>query len=225
MADWTPLRDDLWTCTYKVPGLPCRSWALRLADGRFLIGSPGESLAEDFDLGEVAVLLAPNNFHHMGLHAWRARFPEAVAVAGRDALPRLAKQGHEGLVSVGEISELLPGHAAIHELPDTRSGEVWLVHRSDEGAVWVVCDAFFNMPAPRRAAWKAFMWVNRSGPGLAISQLQKWGGLKQRAGFAAWVRERLAEDPPSALVPLHGAIETGDDLARRLDALVAERIG
>lgn len=225
MAEWTAIREDLWVRDYRVPAMPCRSWALRLRDGRLLVGSPGASLAEDFELGEVAVLLAPNNFHHLGLHAWRARFPEAIAVAAPDALPRLARQGHEGLVPVGEIADRLPDHVELVALPDTRSGEVWLVHRSAQGTVWVICDALFNLPSPRRAAWRWFMWANRSGPGLAISQLQKWAGLKRRADFAAWMRARLATDAPTVLVPQHGAIEQGPDLTARLEAVLAARLG
>jgi hypothetical protein len=48
--------------------------------------------------------------------------------------------------------------------------------------------------------------------------------LSKRAEYKEWLLARLKAAPPTALVPAHGEIAEGVDLAGRLAALVRERL-
>jgi hypothetical protein len=94
---WDLIDEDtgLWTAEYRIPGMKSRSTAVRLASGGFLVFSPGAGLEAEFAerAGQAELLLMPNSYHHLGVHAWRKAFPDAVAAASPAAHPRLAKQG------------------------------------------------------------------------------------------------------------------------------------
>jgi len=227
--DWHAIDEGagLWSAEYRVPGYPCRSSALRLTDGRLLVFSPGPGLeggAAD-SLGDVGVLLAPNSFHHLGLPAWRERFPEATVVAAPGAPDPLARQGCTGVVALDCARALLPTHATLHEVPATRIGEAWLAVTTDRGVVWVVGDAIFNMlRLARRLRPRLIQRLTKAAPGLSMSQVMKWGGLTSRKRFGEWLVARIDADEPAVLVPLHGAVFDGPKLPDALRRLARERL-
>lgn len=224
MTEWTQLREGLWVGDYRVPGLPCRSTAVSLGDG-FLVYSPGESLLEPFaDVGEARFLLAPNNFHHFGLTAWRGKGAEVVVADG--ARKRLTKKGHADLKSLDALRPALPSSVTILEPPGTRVGETWLRVEHPEGVAWVIGDSFFSIEGtPNKLMIKLVVKIMDSAPGLKMSRLMKWGGLSDRKGFRAWVEQRLDEDAPNMLVTCHGAVVTGDDVTDRIRGALQERLG
>ena len=224
MGAWTELREGLWVGDYRIPGLPCRSTAVSLGEG-FLVYSPGESLLEPFaEVGEARFLLAPNNFHHLGLPAWRAGGADVVIAEG--ARKRLQKQGHADLGSLDSLRTELPSSVRLLEPPGTRIGETWLRVQHPEGVTWVVGDSFFSIDkAPKKLFMKAVTTVMGSAPGLRISRLMKWGGLNDRKGYRSWVEQQLDEDAPNMLVTCHGAVLTGDDVPDRIRGALAERFG
>jgi hypothetical protein len=118
----------------------------------------------------------------------------------------------------------LPEHVAVLELPGTRVGEVWLSVRSPRGVAWLVGDAIFNMKAARRFRPRLIQRITKAAPGLSMSQLMKWGGLRDRTAYKVWVLDRIAEDLPNRLVPLHGDVLEADDLPERLRALLDRRL-
>lgn len=227
---WTAIDEDVgfWTAEYRVPGMPVSSTAIRLDDGGFLVVSPAEALIAPFKAqldGDARFLLAPNSYHHMGLKPWRAAFPKALAVAARGAQPRLSKQGHQALHSLDELRAACPEHVEIVEVPSTRVGETWVVVKTASGVAWVVCDAFFNMQGrAKNPAMRALSWLLKSAPGLRISGLMKWGGLRDRKVYRAWLLHRLETDAPTILVPGHGDVIRDANLPARLRALIDERL-
>jgi len=217
---------DLRVADYRVPGLPCRSAAVSLNDGTELVFSPGAALLDAFveEGREASVLVTCNSYHHMGLAKWKARFPDATVCAGRGALARLAKKGQRCVADIASIQDRLPAGVSIIEVPSTRIGEVWLRSETDEGVSWVVGDSFFNMRAARRLGPRTLQRVAKSGPGLSMSHLMKWGGLSDRAAFRRWFLAQLDADRPRVLVPMHGEICASEEICGELRRLVDRRL-
>lgn len=224
MGEWKELREGLWVGDYRIPGLPCRSTAVDLGTG-FLVYSPGESLRDSFaEVGEARFLLAPNNFHHLGLPAWRERGAQVVIAEG--ARKRLAKKGHSDLQSLDVLRSELPSSVQILEPPGTRVGETWLRVERPEGVAWVVGDSFFSIEGtPNKLMVKLVVKIMDSAPGLKMSRLMKWGGLSDRNAFRSWVEQRLEQDAPNMLVTCHGAVLSGADVPDRIRGALRERLG
>src|SRR5215470_6123036 len=109
-----------------------------LRDGGTLIYSPtwlgdDTTFARVETLGTPRVLLAPNHFHHLSLARFRARYPEAVAVAAKSALPRLEAKGHRGLRDVMEVEGLLASGSRVLCPEGLRCGETWLSLADERG--------------------------------------------------------------------------------------------
>jgi hypothetical protein len=217
----------LWAAPYKVPNFPCRSTAVPLADGSFAVHSPGGGIEDAFttEVGVAGALVAGNSFHHMGIAAWRRRFPDATVHAAQSAIKRLAKQGHAGVLGLDALRARLPAHVQILEPPGVRVGEVWLRVEVAGGVAWVVCDAFFNFAtlAPK-APMRLFQKLTHAAPGLSISALMKFGGLSDRGTYKAWALDQLARDRPTLLVPNHGEILRGPEVAARLRGVLEARL-
>ena len=229
---WSALDLELgiFESTYHVPGLACRTVVAPLDGGGLVVYSPGAKLAEALPpelagRGDPAVLLAPNDFHHLGIRAWRARYPSAIVVASEGAWPRLRKQGHTDLQPLSRLRERLPPWLSVLEVPATRIGETWLRFEGAEGVGWILCDAFFNLPRlSRKLHLRLFSQLMRSGPGLSISSLMKWGGVKDRKAYKAWLLEQLERDRPRVLVPNHGDVLSDPELPAKLRALIERRL-
>lgn len=75
--------------------LRARTSVIRLDDGRLLLHSPAppsDSLRQQLtQLGEVAWLVVPNCFHHLGTPAAAAAFPKAQVVGPKSAAARNSK--------------------------------------------------------------------------------------------------------------------------------------
>ena len=103
----------------------------------------------------------------------------------------------------------------------TRS--VWWPVPSDSrvgrGTAWVVTDAFFNLEQtpPGWIGW--VMKLAGNCPGMRIGGTFRWIALADQKSYAVWLREQLATDPPALLIPGHGLVDSGPQLAARLDAL------
>jgi hypothetical protein len=226
--DWQCIDEKvgLWTAEYRVPGFLCRSTALRLADGEFLVFSPGQGQAADFAKvhGKATHLLTPNSVHHMGLSEWRIQFPDVKVHAHPGGHNRLAKKGHRSLLGLDELRTALPTHCTIMEPPHNRIGEVWLRIQGSDGVIWCVGDSFFNMPKlARRFIPRLTQRLLRAAPGVSHSNLMKWGGLSSRRGFKKWALERIAEDQPQTIVVLHGDL-ISENASEQLTELIERRL-
>lgn len=226
MSDWILLDEPagLWTAEYRVPAIKSRTSTLRLRDGSYLAYSPGPGLEDAFaDHGEASWLIAPNSYHNLGIEAWRERFPASRIAAGRGARTRLASQGHE-TESLQAVVDDLPAEVQFLEPSGTRIGELWVEHVGDEHVTWFIGDAFFNMKRPHKLQGRLLQGLMRSGPGLSMSHLMKYGGLTDRKAYKTWVSTQLARRRPTRIVPCHGDVLEGDDLADRVQAVLDRRI-
>lgn len=223
-------RAGLWSCEYAVPRVgAARCTALRLADGGVLVVSPGATmdeftLLELNQLGRPAVLLAPNGLHHLGIAAWRERYPWVRVLASARTRGELACRGIWDVGPLEHLAGRLPDGAAVLEPPGIRSGETWLRVSLESGVAWVVGDALLNLASLPRG-WRGVA-LRRAGvtPGLAMSPLFRWLAVRDRATFGSWLTLHLEADRPRVLVPAHGEIYAAPDLPERLREIARERL-
>jgi hypothetical protein len=219
---WEVFDKDLPLVGAIYSGRRVRMLALGLRGGGLCVVSPGSGLSEEqFTAlerwGRPRFLLAPNHFHNGGLAPWQARYPEAKVVAHPRAMPRLQRK-FPGL----NFSELEPLTAALPEgtqllsPPMAKQGELWVSARTGEGIAWYVVDGFLN---EWRLPKGPVGWLMRGlgfRPGLMMNPFFKRLFLESKASFQAWVKEQLARDQPTLLIPSHGVVLRGPEVSRQL---------
>lgn len=218
---------QVWTMEYVIPGFKSRTTVFTLSDGSFLVYSPGVPVLEPFCehfRAAPSFLLLPNAFHHLGAKAWQEKFPQAELICADGAKKRLIAQGHSALSPLSLAATVLPATLEILEPAGSRYGETWIAIKTPQGIIWVVCDAFFNMPRlAKKLTMRIIQIAIKAAPGLRVSQLVKWGLVKDRTLYKKWILQRLKKDQPIALVPAHGDILEGSDLPRKIAAVMEER--
>ncbi len=209
---WQPAfpESSLWMAEYRVTlpvfgELSSRTYLLRTATTGTWVYSPGVGVADSLKsaIGKNKLhLIVPNSFHHLGLDEWRTTFPHAKVWASANAQARLKKNGQE---TEGLDGAKLPKKVMLLEVPETRTGEVWLLLREEDGWVWLVGDAFFNLE--EAGHWSHTLLDN--APGCKVSRLFWWGGLSNRVAYRQRLETLLEKYPPVALLPCHGLPLTG----------------
>jgi len=121
----------LWSIERKdARGFSLRSVAVELHDGGLAVVSPIRTLETDAvaqlaELGPVRFLVAPNHYHHLGLAAWRERFPDARVVCAPAAHPRLVRlQWDDGYPATRTPMELPVSMAVRRVVSEAVGGEV-----------------------------------------------------------------------------------------------------
>ncbi len=208
-------------------GWEASMYAIALPSGGLLVHSPtrvdGATHPGLDALGRPELLLAPNHFHHMGLPAYRAKYPDAVAVASGGARPRLERQGHRGLGALGEVRERLPRGARLLECEGVKTGEVFVSLDAGGRRVWIVCDALFHVQRPLTGFMGFALRRLKTSPGLCVGQTFLWLALRDRRVFLEWIRAKLADERPETLLFSHGEpYEVGD--GSELSALLERRL-
>lgn len=154
---WTVLRHDpivqlepnLWCVEADLPRSPVRRRMsiVRRADGGLLFHN-AVPLAEEAmrhleALGRPAVLVVPNGYHRLDLHAFKARYPRL-----RVHCPPQAHRRVESLVPVDGHWDDLPPDPDIRAEPlqGSRFGEAALVVRTGERVSLLFGDTVMNLP-------------------------------------------------------------------------------
>ena len=203
-------------------------YVVRLRGGGLLIHSPtrlGEGVLDAIAaLGEVRFLFAPNHFHHLGLPAYRARFPEALVVASDGARPRLEKKGHAPIAGLEALEAELGEGDRLLRPEGLKNGEVFLSLLRGGERQWLVCDAFFHetrgLYGPRQYLFRAL----GVAPGFRLGQTFLWVGIADRRRYRAWLEAALLREQPTRLWVSHGTpYEVGDGAALR--HVIAQRLG
>lgn len=189
---------------------------LRMRDDSLCLYSPLPKLTPGMKrgldaLGVVSVLLAPNHYHNRGLKPYEAAFPTARLVAPPEAQPRLEKQTGLRFEGLELLEPLLPPGTRILEPEGLKTGEIWLEVDAAEDRIWIVCDGFSAPAAPNGGyADKPQM----------LGTFPKYGA-KDGAAYRVWVEDRIAERPPTMLVPCHGSPVKSPDLGPMLSEVLA----
>ena len=161
------------------------------------------------------------------LPAWMERHPQARVYASELAMPRLRRQGREGLLPLAELQPLLaPGYRLL-SVPFIGSGEAIVSVPAADGRAWIVCDLFMNMlEAPPSFLGRLWGSLMDEYPGLKLPRvLAPLIPLGRRGAVADWICNELRADQPTTLVPAHGEVATQSDLTQELARRLQSRFG
>ena len=220
---WTLLDDEppVLVGTYSIgPGNETNTLVVGFGDGELLVVSPGsdptdEQLRALEPYGRVTTLVAPNLFHHSGLAAWHAAFPEARVCAADGSLGAWAKKSTVPLDGWSAL-ELGPS-VRLHASAGVKHAETWVEVLGSERTLYCG-DAFLNMAA---VPWFPLGWLLRPlglGPGFRRNPVRRRLLVDDLDAHGAWLESLLAENP-TRLVPGHGDVVESPDLAARLREL------
>ena len=208
----------LWREYEFTRGARATTMVFRGVDGLVVL-SPGKGLdARALDAlrehGEVRALIANNTWHHLGQPEWRARFPDAVSYAPSVACATLEKKQKKNGIAFRPVSELaVPEHVRCEEMPAWKTGEVLVRVGTKRGAVWSGGDMLINMQGVPPVPIRWLFTGTDSAPGFRLFKLATWHAVKDKKALRAWALERVASDPPAAVVPAHGPAFEAEDVA------------
>ncbi len=230
--EWHPIKDcdDLWVGQYIVPNFAANSVAYRVRDNDWIIVSPGASLLRAWqekwpDFKGKMQLVMPNAYHYMGVAAWQQAFPQATLHASQKAAARLEKKGLPGIFTLEDSPLDLPDCDAVLIPPGHRGGDAWLVINQKNKRLWITCDSFLNYDRlSNQPVARALQRLLGTAPGLRIGEVIRWFIIDERRTFKHWVLAKLQEQGPHTLIPGHGEVHYGPQLAEELTALVKKRL-
>lgn len=166
--------------------------------------------------GTPQFLLAPNHFHNMGLQPWHQRFPATQVVAHPRALARLHKRlPGLPLTDLAPLQAALPDGVRLFSPPMAKQGETWVSLRTSAGTAWYVTDGVVNEKSLTGAVG-LFLRLLGFRAELMVNPLFKRLFLQDKAAYAQWLLDELDRDPPTLLLPAHGQVLRGPDVAEQL---------
>lgn len=214
-------------------GASANCFTARLRTGGLVVVSPPAGIPQDAidDLGAFGPVeaLAPNNgFHHLGIAQWRERFPEARCFAAPKAAARIEKKSKVAgeFEPLEALHPMLGDDAAVCEACSTKCGELWVRVKLADGYAWYTSDVLANMASlpsgfvPRLL----FKWT-KSAPGYRVLNLAAKFILDDKKAVLRQMLQDANEHPPTVVVPAHGEILCGSDVAARTQQVLTEAIG
>src|SRR3982751_3218317 len=133
--------------TYEYSFGPGTSHALAVGgkDGLVVVSPPcrvGQGVFDDHaQYGPVRALVASNAFHHMGLPAWKARFPSASVFAPAQAIARVEKRTElHGIRPLADAASIAGLNLQLVDMPHYKTGEVLVRIKTERGDVWYLTD-------------------------------------------------------------------------------------
>ena len=236
-AHWQVIDEDigLYRGDYAFGPNKINTLVVRLGDGKLLVAGPGtkvmeEAWAELDALGEVAALLSPGPFHHMGFPDWKARYPGARCFAGEKACARITKQ-HKGvdlgMETLDALAAILPDHVVAKDVAGMRQPDLHLVVRDGSGgATWFSNELLMNEPnPPGPLPFRMLYAVTGTRVGLTINNFTRMAFGGSKAPIGAFFKGELAEHGATRLVPSHGVMLEAEDLGDRLAQVFSETLG
>jgi hypothetical protein len=194
-------------------------------DGLIVVSAPCRVASSAFDelarYGPLRALVASNAFHHLGLPAWKARFPDAAVFAPAQSIPRVeAKAKLKGIRPLAEAGSITGEHLELVDMPHYKTGEVLVRAKSERGLVWYLTDVIMNLPAlPPHPVVKMMFKLSKSAPGLRFNNIAPMFMVKDKPALKRWLAAELEKSPPRWIIPTHGDIVdlgSGLEPARRL---------
>jgi hypothetical protein len=218
---WQPIEGlpDFWRAERRFHGVPLRSLAFRLADGRLAVWSAIKGLGDESHtqltaLGRPDLLVAPNHFHNRGLREYLLAYPEATVVASAPAVPRLRSKCKVEVRDEARLKPALPLHVSLLIPPGMKSGEMWLSVRGERRA-WIVGDGFFNIARTPFSPMGLILRGLRISSGLRIGGSYRWF-IRDRAAYQSWLQSKIQQERPTMLIPCHGDVLVDAALPERL---------
>lgn len=200
-----PVGGELWHCTmpFKLLGAEfgARMTVVKLPSQKLFIHSPialDERLKKNIvALGEVAILVAPNCFHHLFLKQWQDAFPEAKTFVAPGLPEKLKGLKHDGII---ERHKKMPWESTLkHDLVNgmPKMNEVVFFHPASR--TLIATDLLFNLDSSSASMWSRWLYKLfgfGNGPGVSKFFLKL---LKDRDAFGKsigrivlWDFERLS---------------------------------
>ena len=157
-------------------------------------------------LGTVRALVASNAFHHLGLAAWKARFPDAQIFAPAQSIGRVAaRTGLSGIRPVAEAGAICGDRVTLTDMPHYKTGEALVRVRAADGLAWYVTDVIMNLrELPAHPIARFAFRVTGSAPGLRMNRIAPLFMVKDHVALRRWLRTEADRDPPRWLIPAHG---------------------
>lgn len=204
------LEENLWAVSGALPrgSMNRRMCIVRLGDGRLVFHNAipllEEAMAQVEAFGRPAILIVPNRFHRLDLHAWRQRFPGLQVICPPEARAHVSQ-----VVPVDGDWSALPRDPSLEAVPFTGSrwGEAALVVRSAGGqrVSLLFADTVMNIPHQPGVGGLVLRLLGSSG-GPRVTPIARIFTVGDASAAAADL-ERLAALPGLArLVPTHGDI-------------------
>jgi hypothetical protein len=156
----------------------------------------------------VKGLLASNAFHHLGLPAWKARFPGAPVFAPGQSIARVAaKSALQDIRPLSEAQAICGERVTLTDLPHYRTGEALVRVRQASGLTWYVTDVILNMAhLPDHPVARMAFRLSGSAPGLRLNRIGPLFMVKDHAALRRWLRAEVEREAPRWLIPAHGDV-------------------
>jgi hypothetical protein len=141
----------------------------------------------------------------MGIRKWKEEFAAARGYGHSKFLKKFSKKGHN-LEPLDHLLTVLPSHVRAFEAPGTRCGEILFIVEYESRYLWICADSFFHIPQSRMPTGAVGWYLKLSGaaPGLRISRLFKFLGIKHRSAYKEWILNLLDQFEPHTLIVCHG---------------------
>ncbi len=203
-----------------------------MADGTLMVVSPptkpADALFDELaEYGEVGALVANNGFHYMGQKAWRERFPDARRFAPEKAIERIARKSRYPLdfEPISALAPLLGASVGFRDVPDSKCGETWFWAQVAGGYAWYTSDVLANMQGiPGNLVVRTLFKLTKSAPGYRVFGLALRFMVKKPKAALKLMLQDVEAYPPAVVVPAHGEILEGGDIAARTKALLQSAI-
>ena len=232
MGTWKQVDTGIWTRIYSFGGNPINTLVIDMGDGNLMAISPGTDVPDaDFDeldgLGTVSALVCPGAFHHMGLPSWSERYPEARLFGPGSAIAHVAKQ-HPDLKPLEDLSELKPllsDDFVLEELPGCKHPDLFLSVTRGGHTTWVSNELLSNNAAyPSGFVLKWAFKLSGNHPGLNCNTLAGMLIGAKKPVVREFYERKLQSNPPTRLLPIHGAVLESDHLVGELGDVLARRL-
>jgi len=172
-----------------------------------IIGLEGSDLNEAF----ISHILAPNHYHNKALNVFSEHYPQALLCSTKAAMPRLEKITDLNFSTLNSIVELLPKGVSLIEPQGLKTGEVWVRFSVGKEIAWFVVDAFCGSKMTSKKQECDSPELLKTFPSY---------GVANRGLYKDWVLAQIEQDKPVMIIPCHGCVIRGANLASKLKQLI-----
>jgi glyoxylase-like metal-dependent hydrolase (beta-lactamase superfamily II) len=211
---WNQVSTDplIQTFEYSFGPGTANSLAVGVAGGVIVASPPcgvGDPVIRAMDaFGGVRALIATNAFHHLGLRAWKERYPDAPVFAPAQAIARVAaRSGVKDIRPLDEAGALAGERVSLTDMPHYKTGEALIRIRTAEGLAWYVTDVIMNLARlPANPVIKLLFGLSGTAPGLRLNNIAPLFMVQDKAALRSWLRAQAERDRPRWLIPAHGDV-------------------